>query len=106
MKSLTARSRFGLALAAASFLAASAGGQAEAQFGVGLAYSGVPFLYYTPERAPSPTQYLYDRGTARISEYGNAVQQQAAASQMASASANPNAYFNRLRDYSGESTYQ
>ena len=106
MTSLTVRSRLGLPLAAASFLAASSAGRAEAQFGVGLAYPGVPFLYYTPERIPSPTDYLYDRDKARISEYGNAVQQQAAASQMASASANPNAYFNLLRDYSGESTYQ
>ena len=53
--------------------------------GSGLAYPGVPFLYYTPQSVPSPTEYLYDRANARISAYGNAVQQQAAASQMASA---------------------
>lgn len=106
MTSLTVHSRLGLSLAAAAFIAASSAGRAEAQFGIGLAYPGVPFLSYTPERVPSPTDYLYDRDTARISEYGNAVQQQAAASQMASASANPNAYFNHFRDFSGESSYQ
>ena len=106
MTSLTVRPRLGLSLAAAAFIAATASGRAEAQFGVGLAYPGVPFLSYTPERVPSPTEYLYDRETARISEHGNAVQQQAAASQMSSASANPNAYFNQLRDFSGESSYQ
>jgi hypothetical protein len=87
-----------------AFLAAAAQ-RAEAQFGVGLAYPGVPFLYYTPEFVPSPTDYLYDRANARISQYGNAVQQQAAAGQMASVS-DSRAYFNHLRDFSGESTYQ
>jgi|GEM_PF-6425417 len=97
-------SRVAPSLAAAAFLVAMAAGRAEAQFGIGAAYPGVPFLFYTPERVPSPTDYLYDRDQARISAYGNAVQQQAAASQSASPSSN--AYFNRLRDYSGEETYQ
>ncbi|WP_406696179.1 hypothetical protein V5E97_34845 [Singulisphaera sp. Ch08] len=99
-------SRVASPLAAAAFLAAMAAGRAEAQFGVGIAYPGAPFLYYTPERVPSPTDYLYDRDKARISAYGNSVQQQAATSQMASPSASSNAYFNHLRDYAGEGTYQ
>jgi hypothetical protein len=99
------RSRAGL-LAAAAFLGATSGGRVEAQFGVGFAYPGVPFLYYSPERVPGPTEYLYNRERARISEYGNAVRQQADASRTATAGASPNAYFNRLRDVSGEDTYQ
>jgi hypothetical protein len=99
-------SRIAPSLAAAAFLAAMAAGRAEAQFGIGVAYPGVPFLAYTPERVPSPTDYLYDRDRAQISAYGNAVQQQAAASQLASPGSSSNAYFNRLRDYSGEETYQ
>ncbi len=43
---------------------------------------------------------------ARMSAYGNSVQQQAAASQMAAPNAGSNAYYNRLRSYSGEDTYQ
>jgi hypothetical protein len=93
-------------VAAAALLVASAAARVEAQVGIGVAYPGVPFLYYTPQLVPSPTEYLYDRANARISAYGSAVQQQAAASQMASASTNSNAYFNRIRDYSGEGTYQ
>jgi hypothetical protein len=92
-------------VAAAAFLAATATARVEAQVGIGVAYPGVPFLYYIPQSAPSPTDYLYDRTNKYISAYGNAVQQEAAASQIAPASANPNAYFNRIRDYSGEGTY-
>src|SRR5579883_1919214 len=106
MTSPTLRPRLGFPLASVAFLFASWAGRAEAQFGIGVAYPGVPFLYYTPERAPSPTQYLYDREAARIEAYGNALQQQATASQMASTNSDSNAYYNRLRDYSGESTYQ
>lgn len=105
LSSLPSRSASSLAVAA--FLAAmAAGGRAEAQFGMGVAYPGVPLLLYTPERAPSPTDYLYDRDRARMSAYGNAVQQQGAASQMAAPSASSNAYYNRLRSYSGQDTYQ
>jgi hypothetical protein len=92
--------------AVAAFLVATGAARVEAQVGIGLAYPGLPFLYYTPQSAPSPTDYLYDRSNQYISAYGNAVQQQAAASQMAPASASPDAYFHRLRDYSGEGTYQ
>ena len=93
-------------VAVAAFLVATAAARVEAQVGIGVGYLGVPFLYYTPQPVPSPTEYLYDRAKARISAYGNAVQQQAAASQMASHSDNPNSYLNRIRDYSGEETYQ
>ena len=92
-------------VAAAAFLASTAAARVEAQVGIGVAYPGVPFLYYTPQSVPSPTDYLYDRTNKWVSAYGNAVQQQAAASQMAPASANPDAYFHRIRDYSGEGTY-
>lgn len=92
-------------VAAAAFLVVTAAERAEAQFGVGIAYPGVPLLLYSPERVASPTDYLYERDRARISAYGNAVQQQAAGSQAESSHAGSNAYFNRLRDYSGEETY-
>jgi hypothetical protein len=89
----------------AALLLLSWAGPARAQVGIGVAYPGVPFMYYTPQYAPSPTDYLYDRDRERISAHGNAVQQQAAASSMASAGSDSNAYFNRIRDYSGEETY-
>jgi hypothetical protein len=92
-------------VAAAAFLAATSAARVEAQVGIGVAYPGVPFLYYTPQSVPSPTEYLYDHSSKWVSAYGNAVQQQAAASQMATASDNPDAYFHRIRDYSGEGTY-
>src|SRR4051794_33072097 len=97
--------RFARRLTVTALLFASTSGPACAQVGVGVALPGVPFLYYTPRNVPSPTDYLYDRDRARISSYGSAVQQQAAASSAASSDANPNAYYNRIRDYSGEGTY-
>lgn len=106
MRLPTVRSRAGLPLAVAAFLSATWAGRAQAQFDIGFGYPGVPFLFYSPERVAGPTQYLYDRDRARISEHSNRVQQEAAASQMAAERANSNAYFNRLRDFSGESSYQ
>src|SRR4051794_19472239 len=93
-------------VAAAALLVATSSSRIEAQVGIGVAYPGVPFLYYTPQSVPSPTEYLYDHANAQISAYGSAVQQQAVASQVASAGDSANAYFNRIRDYSGEGTYQ
>jgi hypothetical protein len=90
---------------AAALVVVSSAGPARAQVGVGVAYPGVPFLYYTPQTVPSPTDYLYDRDRARISAYATALPQQAAASAMAGAASSPNAYFNHIRDYSGEATY-
>lgn len=93
-------------LTSATLLVASLAGPAQAQVGIGIAYPGVPLLYYTPKSVQSPTEYLYNRDQTRISAYGNAVQQQAAASSTATADTSPNAYFNRIRDYSGEESYQ
>src|SRR5436305_1154301 len=98
MTSFLIPSRIKLPLALSALLSASAGGRAEAQFGIGIAYPGVPFLSYSLELAPSPTDYLYDRSNAQISAYGNEVQRQAEAGMTASLRDNPNAYFNRLRD--------
>lgn len=92
-------------IATVSVLVASSAGLAQGQVEIGVAYPGVPFLYYTPQSAPSPTDYLYDRDRERISAMGSALQQQAAASQATAAASHPNAYFNRIRDYSGEETY-
>lgn len=92
--------------ATAALLLASWAGPARAQVGIGIAYPGVPILTYTPQSVPSPTDYLYGRDRARISAYGSALQQQSAASSMASSGNTSNAYFHRLRDYSGEETYQ
>lgn len=90
---------------AATILIISWAGSARAQVGVGVAYPGVPFLYYTPQNVPSPTDYLYQRDQARISAFANPLPQQAAASSTGATDRNPNAYFNHLRDYSGEATY-
>src|SRR3954454_18945092 len=106
MITVALRWRVARRVAAAALLIATSSSRTEAQVGIGVAYPGVPFLYYPPRPVPSPTEYLYDLANARISAYGSAVQQQAAASQMASAADSPNAYFNRIRDYSGEGTYQ
>lgn len=92
-------------VATAVIVIASWAGPARAQIGIGIAYPGVPMPFYTPQYAPSPTDYLYDRDRARVSAYGSMLQQQAAASSMPPASGGSNGSFQRLRDYSGEDTY-
>lgn len=99
------RTPVALALGAAALLFAWSPRPAQAQFGIGIGYPGFPFLYYNIPSVASPTEYLYDRDRQRIAQFGNAAQQQASASAMAGSAANSNAYFNRLRDFSGESTY-
>lgn len=92
-------------IVAAAFLVAVPGTRVEAQLEFGIAYPGVPMLFYTPQMAPSPTDYLHQRDQERISALGNSAQRQGGASPAASLSANPNSYIHRIRDFSGAGTY-
>src|SRR5262249_21558869 len=76
-----------------------------APVGVGSAYPGAPFPFFNPQSVPSPTDYLFDRDQARISAHANAMQQQAAASSVSRGRDDSNAYFNRIRSFSGAETY-
>jgi hypothetical protein len=104
MKPSVVRPLAAVPLAVAVFLAGSSPARVEAQFGVGM-YPGYPFLVIAPEFVPSPNDYLFEHDLARISGLANGARQQAGASQMGSAMTNPNAYFHRIRDFSGDDTY-
>jgi hypothetical protein len=89
-----------------AFLATTSATRVEAQVGIGFANPGVPFLYFNTRSVPSPTDYLYDHANARIALAASAAQQEAAASRIAETRSRQNSYFNRIRDFSGDSTYQ
>lgn len=74
---------------------------ARAQVGFALGLNGDPFLYYTPQMVPSTTDFLYDHAMRRAALVGAAAQQQADQSLRSSS----RAYWNRLRDTSGGSSY-
>jgi len=106
MTVLMIRSWHGPVLVAAVLVFATAD-RAEAQFAVGMDVggSGAPFLFYAPQRVPSPTEFLYDHHRARIAEHANALQQQAAASQAGGSTWRRRGYFDRVREYAGADTY-
>jgi hypothetical protein len=93
-------------LAAATLAAFGPARAARGQVSIGLAYPGVPFLFYTPQFAPSPTDYLYQRDLARIATAANAIQQDAAINQVVSAYARTNAYYNHVRDNTTQKSAQ
>ena len=106
MKPLTVRSRLGLPLAAAAFLAAPCGGTGRGPVRRRGRVPGrpVPVLHAgarpEPDGVPvrprdGPDLGIRQRRPATSRRRPDGVGEP-----------NPNAYFNRLRDYSGESTYQ
>lgn len=104
MSALRNRSRTTCSIVVVALAALGPARPARAQVGIGLAYPGVPFLFYTPQFVPSPTDYLYQRDLARIATASEAIQQDMALNQVVSSYAHANAYYNHIRDSSTQSS--
>lgn len=86
------------ALILAAVLGLSSGRPASAQFGFGY---GDPFMMFAPALVPSPTGFLNDLSLQRASAAANSSAQRADQTLRAS----PNAYWNRVRENTGEASF-
>jgi hypothetical protein len=88
----------------ACFIVFAAGAQpdrARAQVAIGMTFCGDPFVFYSPQFAPSPTDYLNARSLAWVNSFGQAMERDTLANLNRES---PNLYYMKVRDSNGEST--